>query len=313
MRRLSFIQLSQIIQNHANVILHPRVVRTQIDGLSKRREGLFPPAVAFQRVPQIKKKFRNIRPQRYGAPIGGRRFLPSGLHRPDCPEINQRAHMIGGNLDRALVSGDRFVQPARVAQLIGGVEQACGFLVHNCFFRASCSSSPAICLIGVFQSPSLGWRNSFAVGYQGQLLPSSSHRQSGRLKRSTQVGLPSAPARCAAALSIVTTKSRFAISAAVSAKSEISEVPSKISISAGAFLACAAASPNCRLTKITPRTSPSGKSSSNGTLLRGSGLGRPFQTSPTFNRFSFPSLSAHLSARPGLNQRYGTLVGIVSI
>ena len=52
------------------------------------------------------------------------------------------------------------------------------------------------------------------------------HRQSGAKGKSIQTGLPIAPARWATAVSTEITRSRLAISAAVSAKSVSSEVQS---------------------------------------------------------------------------------------
>src|SRR2546422_6898400 len=51
------------------------------------------------------------------------------------------------------------------------------------------------------QSPRLGCLNSRAVGYHGLSSRSCSHLQSAANGRSIHTGLPSAPARCAAAVS----------------------------------------------------------------------------------------------------------------
>ena len=56
------------------------------------------------------------------------------------------------------------------------------------------------------------------VGYQGLSERSISQRQQAAKGRATQTGTPRAPARCATAESIVTTRSRFMITAAVSLK-----------------------------------------------------------------------------------------------
>ena len=68
-------------------------------------------------------------------------------------------------------------------------------------------------------SPCRCWRKSRMVGYQGLSSRSRSQRQSGAKGSITQTGLASAPARCATAVSAVITRSRLAISAAVSARS----------------------------------------------------------------------------------------------
>ena len=53
-------------------------------------------------------------------------------------------------------------------------------------------------------------RNSRIVGYQGLSSRSSSHRHSGRMAAAA-TGLPSAPAKCATAVSTETTRSRFSM------------------------------------------------------------------------------------------------------
>src|SRR2546422_4883318 len=57
------------------------------------------------------------------------------------------------------------------------------------------------------QSPRLGCLNSRAVGYHGLSSRSCSHLQSAANGRSIHTGLPSAPARCAAAVSTLMTRS----------------------------------------------------------------------------------------------------------
>src|SRR6185369_4258038 len=54
------------------------------------------------------------------------------------------------------------------------------------------------------------------LGYHGELSRSMSQRQSATYERQSQTGTPSAPAKCAIAVSEVTTKSRFFKIAAVS-------------------------------------------------------------------------------------------------
>ena len=69
---------------------------------------------------------------------------------------------------------------------------------------------------GALQSPADRCRNNRIVGYQGESSRSTNQRQSGDAHSATQTGTPSAPARCAVAVSDVMTKSRFFITAAVS-------------------------------------------------------------------------------------------------
>ena len=69
------------------------------------------------------------------------------------------------------------------------------------------------------QSPDRGCRNSRAVGYHGLSSRSSIQRQSGTKGSNIHTGLPSAPARCATAVSTLMTRSSCVMTAAVSAKS----------------------------------------------------------------------------------------------
>ncbi|OGA66360.1 MAG: hypothetical protein A3G81_33350 [Betaproteobacteria bacterium RIFCSPLOWO2_12_FULL_65_14] len=64
-----------------------------------------------------------------------------------------------------------------------------------------------------------GFRNRRIVGYQGLSWRSTSQRQSAGWARTVQTGFAMAPARCTTAVSIEMTRSRLAISAAVSEKS----------------------------------------------------------------------------------------------
>ena len=102
--------------------------------------------------------------------------------------------------------------------------------------------------------PSPGrWRNSRMVGYHGLSSRSSSQRQSFTQGSSTHVGLPSAPARCATAVSTVMTRSSASTAPAVSAKSASSGARS-ITFSAGCCATSAACGPTCRLANETPGT-----------------------------------------------------------
>ena len=101
--------------------------------------------------------------------------------------------------------------------------------------------------------PGSGCRNRRSVGYHGLSLRPSNQRQHGSKRSSSQTDLPSAPARWATAVSTEMTRSRLAISAAVSAKSPISPITSVSPNSAGAV------GPSfCRLTKCTPGTATKG-------------------------------------------------------
>ena len=66
--------------------------------------------------------------------------------------------------------------------------------------------------------PSAVCRNSRMVGYQGLSLRSSPHRHSGEAASTIHIGRPRAPARCATEVSELMTRSRPAITAAVSRK-----------------------------------------------------------------------------------------------
>jgi hypothetical protein len=82
-----------------------------------------------------------------------------------------------------------------------------------------CRSAPISRPIGSPHCPARGCRNSRIVGYQGLSSRRVIHRQSAGSYISVHVGKPIAPARWATALSTDTTRSRFAITAAVSPKS----------------------------------------------------------------------------------------------
>src|ERR1700733_797370 len=104
--------------------------------------------------------------------------------------------------------------------------------------------------MGPSQSPKQVCRNKRTVGYQGLSSRSVNQRQSGAEGSTTQVCFPSAPARCATAVSTVMITSRWAINAAVSAKSLIAYRRSVI----GALIAdsCDAAAPICNEKKCRP-------------------------------------------------------------
>src|SRR4051794_29737338 len=78
----------------------------------------------------------------------------------------------------------------------------------------SLESSAAMAANTLGQSPVRCWRNNRIVGYQEVVVPESIQRQSGTRVSPTQTGAPSAPARCASAVSLVITRSRLPITAA---------------------------------------------------------------------------------------------------
>lgn len=137
---------------------------------------------------------------------------------------------------------------------------------------------------GVVPAGALAWRNSRTEGYQGEVSGCSHQRQSGASGNSSRVGTPSAPARCENAVSMVTTASSSAISAAVSSK-----VPSSSGVSTsrgntpGWRTGSCARGPICRLTRRTPSTWPRGNRASKGSARRRSYSfsGLPPQTRPT--------------------------------
>ena len=86
---------------------------------------------------------------------------------------------------------------------------------------ASRDNSARTCPITLSQSPGVGWRNSRLFGYHGESSRCSIQRQSGECDSITHVRWPSAPAKCAIAVSMVTTRSMALINRAVDAKSVI--------------------------------------------------------------------------------------------
>ena len=86
---------------------------------------------------------------------------------------------------------------------------------------------------GSDQSPGLACRKSRMEGYQGLSDRFSIQRQSGVAESSSHVGLPSAPARWATAVSIVMIRSSCSISVAVEAKSSINGDKSAIFLHTG--------------------------------------------------------------------------------
>jgi hypothetical protein len=124
--------------------------------------------------------------------------------------------------------------------------------------RATTSSSSATRRKTGSQSPRRCWRKRRAEGYHGESARASPQRQSGALGSASQKGTPNAPARCAAAVSTDTTRSRFTTAAAVSAKSCQPAAP----MSSAPAAASSSADPSfIRLTSRTPGILASGVNS----------------------------------------------------
>ena len=98
----------------------------------------------------------------------------------------------------------------------GDAGTAC--LGSRAFSKIRTSVAAAIFLNTASQSPLAPWRKSRMLGYQGLFSRPSSQRQSGTLLSATKTGLPKAPARCAIAVSEVTMRSQFSMTAAQSMK-----------------------------------------------------------------------------------------------
>ena len=88
---------------------------------------------------------------------------------------------------------------------------------------AALASSPATRAATSLHGWPSTWRNSRMVGYQGLSSRPKSQRQSDTHGMNSQVGLASAPARCATEESMVMTRSSASIAAAVAAKPTRSE------------------------------------------------------------------------------------------
>ena len=109
------------------------------------------------------------------------------------------------------------------------------------------------------QSPLLSCRNSRAVGYQGESVRSSSHRQSELNDKRIQTGLPNAPARLTIDVSLDIMRSNDSITAAVSKKS-FSSLP-RCLMCGFAFRISASPSRRSfwRLKNVAPETEQTGK------------------------------------------------------
>ena len=107
----------------------------------------------------------------------------------------------------------------------------------------STCSAERIWLKTVRQSPGVGWRKIRMVGYHGLSARLWSQRHSPAKGSSSQTGLPSAPAKCAVAVSTLMTRSSCSMIAAVAAKSvqcaaasvALAAWPSAAAASAGAL------------------------------------------------------------------------------
>jgi hypothetical protein len=189
---------------------------------------------------------------------------------------------------------------------------------------ARARSSVAIRANTPAQSPGLVWRNSRNVGYHGVSSRSLNQRLSAANGSATHAATLSAPARCATDVSLVTTRSRLAITAAVSRNA-----PPASSSEAGsanrptgnpAASNCSAPSPFWRLTSRTPGQPASGANWASGIDRSASAppyVGLPCQAMPTLN--PGPSAASRCSHRPtrfSSARRYctsaGTLCGVVT-
>ncbi len=157
----------------------------------------------------------------------------------------------------------------------------------SAFRAASLRTSSAIRAKTASQSPSVFWRNRRMVGYQGVSVRFSSQRQSAMVERASQMGTARAPARCAAAVSAVMTRSRFFITAPVSTNAPVSA--SSASDSSVTEMRpvreriWSTPSPFWRLYSCTPGTAASGAKAASGTERCRSHLwcGLPCQAMPT--------------------------------
>ena len=94
------------------------------------------------------------------------------------------------------------------------------------------------------------------VGYQGLSSRSRNQRKSGANGKATHTGTPSPPARWASAESMLTTRSRLRMTAAVSGKSRSPRSRSGQVSKSGRN--CSVPAPNWRLTRRTPGKPASG-------------------------------------------------------
>src|SRR5262249_53220915 len=165
-----------------------------------------------------------------------------------------------------------------------------------------------------FQAWVLGGRKGGEVEPGGLSSRSSTPRQLGGSGRRTKTGVPTAPARWANAVSIETTRSSCATTAAVSAKSRSSFPTSMI-------WECLRKAPTsalrmlfCKLTNWIPGSDRSGVSCS-------SGIGRlsarlwfePHHTNPTRSDSDWGMGMFRPPRRSAGGRRYGTFAGIVLI
>src|SRR5581483_6616250 len=165
-------------------------------------------------------------------------------------------------------------------------------------------TSFAIASKTVTQSPRVCCLKSFAVGYHGLSVRSSSQRQSESTSSGMNTGRASAPARWAMAVFGATTRSRCCITAAVSrnASGPASKSSPSVStfISPGSVLICSAPKFFCNEIRRTPAICESGKYSRSAIdrVLSKSACGLPCHAIPILNPCA-PMASFHRVTRSG--------------
>src|SRR3546814_245673 len=137
--------------------------------------------------------------------------------------------------------------PADVAEPVPQLPGEQDGTVHGRRRAASSASAARTRASTPSQSPKVVCRNSLALGYQGLSSRSTSQRQSALRDSTTQTGRPSAPARCATEVQVVTTRSSRRIATAVSRK--LCSRSFSRTTEAGASATSGSRSPFCRLKK----------------------------------------------------------------
>jgi hypothetical protein len=118
--------------------------------------------------------------------------------------------MIAGSTGPGTIKGTCRPPRVQLLELHSSSQTECELVVEPLL------SSAWISAITDSQSPGRRWRNKRALGYHGESVRSSIHRQSAQKGRSSHNGLPSAPAKCAVIVSTEMIRERLSIKAAVS-------------------------------------------------------------------------------------------------